>query len=231
MTHKLDSLTIVRAAPPLALKFASSAGEGLIEGLASTFGGSPDAHGDVVALSAFDETLNEMRARGETPLMLWSHDPDRPIGRWTEVRTSPEGLFVAGRLNLETSAGRDAHAHLKAGDLSGLSIGYRIAPGGSQMRADGTRLLTALDLIEVSVVAIPANPAARVTGVKSFGSKAELETILREVLPGRAVKKLMSGGWSALSADEGEPEPTEDLSAVYRAIKSARAQLKEGFNQ
>lgn len=226
MMRKIDSLTIVRAAPPISLKFASKAADGTLEGLASTFGDPADAYGDVIDPNAFDATLREVKVRGETPLMLWSHDPDRPIGRWTELRASPQGLFVAGQLNLESSGGRDAHAHLKAGDLSGLSIGYRVSPGGSTLRKDGTRLLTALELVEVSVVAIPANRGARVTSVKSFGSKAELEAILRDVLPGRAVKKLMSGGWPALSADEGEPEPPEDLSEMLAAVKAARHDLK-----
>jgi len=90
---------------------------------------------------------------------------------------------------------------------------------------DGTRTLKAIDLKEISLVTIPAQRRAGITAVKSFGSRAELENILREHLPGRAVKKLLSGGWPALSSDEGE-EPNPDIEELAKRIQRATLALK-----
>lgn len=224
---KLDSATIVRVAPPHELKLAGSA-EGMVSGWASTFGGEPDAYGDIIEANAFKGSIAQHKADGSAPLMLWSHNPDEPVGRWIEFYEDERGLFMRGQLNLETSRGKDAHAHLKAGDLNGLSIGYRVPPGGAKAGPNGTTILTNLELLEASVVAFPANRRARITGIKSFGSRAELEALLREHLPGRAVKKLLHGGWPALSGEDIDDEPDPAMNELVRALKAARLELK-GF--
>ncbi len=227
MTTKFPDL--LRISSPIEFKRASDAADGTVQGYASTFGGEPDSYGDVIAPGAFTASLARHKAEGTAPLMLWGHDSDRPIGRWTEFAQDEIGLPVKGGFNLDTVAGRDARAHVKAGDLGGLSIGYVIEPGGSKPGPHGTRILTALDLKEISIVGFPANRRARVTGVKSFGSRAELESILREHLPARAVKKLLSGGWPAMSADDDEPEASPAIVELLKSVKAARLELEKDF--
>ncbi|WP_249688513.1 HK97 family phage prohead protease [Microvirga sp. 3-52] len=217
----------LHASPALELKLAGDkAAEGTIEGYASYFGGEPDSYGDIIAQGAYSKTLAQHAQEGSLPVMLWGHDMREPIGRWTEAKEDARGLFVRGKLNLETDAGKRAHSHVKAGDVRGLSIGYGIYPDGYTYNDDGTRTLKAIDLREISLVTIPAQRRAGITSVKSFGSRAELESILRGTgLPGRAVKKLLSGGWSALSDDEGE-EPNPDIEELAKRIKRATLALK-----
>jgi len=224
---KEDLSTYLHASTPLEIKLASDkANTGTIEGYASYFGGAPDSYGDIIAPGAYAKSLAEHRRDGTLPVMLWGHDPREPIGRWTEAKEDERGLFVRGSLNLETEAGRRAHAHVKAGDIRGLSIGYSIYPDGYVRNNDGTRTLKAIDLREVSLVTIPAQRRAGITAVKSFSSRAELEEILREHLPGRAVKKLMSGGWPALSGDEDEPQPDPAIDELAHLVKAARLDIK-----
>lgn len=216
----------LRVSLPIEFKRSLESADGEVAGYGSTFGGAPDSYGDVIAPGAFTASIAEHKASGTAPLMLWGHDPDRPVGRWDSFDQDALGLKVRGQFNLDTTAGRDARAHVKAGDLSGLSIGYRVMPGGMSAGPDGSRILTKLHLEEVSIVAFPANRRARVTGVKSFGSRAELESILREHLPARAVKKLLSGGWPAMSSDDDD-QPNPAIEGLLATVKAARLELSK----
>ena len=216
MEVKLD--TASRLSPLVEVK--ADAALGLIAGYASVYGGPPDSYGDVIAPGAFKRTIAEHKAAGTMPVLLWAHDQTCPIGKLTDLVEDRRGLLIEGQLNKSTEAGREALAHLKAGDVSGLSIGYKVASGGFKFQ-DRTRLLTDVDLFEVSVVSIPANARARTTSVKSFGSRSEFEEALREEwgLPRKAAKKLAAGGWSALAGDD-----EEEAAAAAAAVKAAEAE-------
>ena len=123
-----ENFTLLRASPALEVKL--SGGEGIISGLASVFGGGARGYGDIIAKGAFTKTLGRHRADGTAPAMLWSHDPSAPTGRWLELSRTNKGLAVRGNLISKLNAGRQAHQHMKAGDVSGLRIGYRVPPGG-----------------------------------------------------------------------------------------------------
>lgn len=225
MKHPLfsKSMPATRLAPPLEVRFSSSAKEGEIEGYASVFGGPPDSYGDVIAPGAFRRSLSELVQEGVSPAMLWSHDPMQPIGRWIDLKEDSRGLFVRGQLNLSTARGRDAHEHLKQGDVSGLSIGFYIAPNGSKTGPLGSTLLTDVDLVEVSVVAFPANRRARVAEVKSLNSKNDLVDMLREGgLSKAAAARVAAGGWPALAG--ADHQKAIDLAAeIQRATASLRS--------
>lgn len=119
-------------------------------GYAAVFG-RPDRGGDVVKPGAFAGTL------GRAVPLLWQHDPARPIGRVEYLKEDRRGLRVIGRLS-EGAAGREAAALLKEGAVRGLSFGYR----AKASEGEAPRLLTALDLVEVSLVTMPMQPKARV---------------------------------------------------------------------
>ncbi|HYD32094.1 MAG TPA: phage major capsid protein [Azospirillaceae bacterium] len=143
---------------------------GTIEGIASPFNGSPDRVGDVVAPGAFSRSLADHKARGTMPAMLWSHDPAAPIGAWTDIAETAGGLKVRGKLALGTAKADEAHRLVKAGAALGLSIGFKTVK--ASRLSGGYRRLEEVDLVEVSIVAVPAAPAARITSVKSFPAAA-----------------------------------------------------------
>lgn len=137
---------------------------GTFSGYASVFG-VVDSYKTVFMPGAFAASLTEHRSAGTRPLMLWQHNLDEPIGVWTEIREDGKGLFVRGRLVLEAPEGAKAHALMKAGALAGLSVGFRTRK--ARALADGTRAITAAELIEISPVARPSNAAARITGIRT----------------------------------------------------------------
>ena len=131
----------------------------IISGYASLFG-AVDQGNDVVAPGAYQASLEALAARGGTIKMLWQHDPAQPIGIWDEVHEDARGLWVRGRLLDSVEKGREAAALIAAGAIDGLSIGYRTRK--ATKNTEGQRLLTELELWEVSLVTFPMLPSARV---------------------------------------------------------------------
>jgi HK97 family phage prohead protease len=103
--------------------------------------------------------------------MLWQHDPAQPIGIWEEVREDDRGLYVKGRILEGVARGREAAALVAAGAIDGLSIGYRTVKAAKDDK--GQRLLTELELWEVSLVTFPMLPSARVVAKSDMPLVAE----------------------------------------------------------
>ena len=130
-----------------------------ISGYASLFD-LKDQGGDRVGRGAYAASLSALTAQGRTVKMLWQHDPTQPIGVWNEVREDARGLWVKGRILMDVAKGREAAALIGAGAIDGLSIGYRTVRATKDDK--GGRLLSELELWEVSLVTFPMLPDARV---------------------------------------------------------------------
>ena len=149
---------------------------GTFRGYGSVFN-NLDQDYDVVRPGAFKSTL----ARQSRVKMLWQHRTSEIIGSFTSLQEDDKGLLVEGRINLGTEKGREAYALLKAGDMDGLSIGYRVKDFEVDKKT-GVRFLKDVDLMEISLVTMPANQRALVTDVKSvedINTLAEAEALLR----------------------------------------------------
>ncbi|HWA18966.1 MAG TPA: HK97 family phage prohead protease [Devosia sp.] len=156
--------------------------DGAFEGYGSVFG-VVDSYSEIVAAGAFAESL-KVRKR---PLpILWQHRNDSPIGVYDKVTEDSKGLHVKGRLLVKDVAlAAEAHALMKAGAVTGLSIGYWTRESSFDEKT-GIRTLTRLDLEEVSLVTFPANDEARVDAVKlklahgTIPTIPEFERLLRD---------------------------------------------------
>ncbi len=144
----------------------------IIEGYASLFGVADDG-GDTVLPGAFARSLRQRGAGGIR--FLFQHDPAQPIGRWLDIRESPQGLKVRGAISLDVARGRELAALIGDGALDGLSIGFRtITAGGAQGRSG--RTLKQVDLWEISLVTFPMLAGARVTGIAMPGARSPAAT-------------------------------------------------------
>ncbi len=113
----------------------------------------PDAGHDTIRPGAFAQSLATRR----DPLPLfWQHRPDQRVGWVERIAEDRRGLRVVAALD---NSGGGAAAALKRGAVTGLSIGYRAR--GFTRHADG-RILTAIDLFEVSLVTHPMQHGARI---------------------------------------------------------------------
>ena len=211
--------------PHFEVKFAS-AGEGTFEGYASTWGGV-DHVGDTITKGAFSEALNEHRRAGTKPAMLWSHDQSQPIGTWTSIQEDAKGLLVAGKLTLGTARGKEAHA-LLLDDALALSIGFTLLPDGARQRGSIREIVKVHRLPEISLVALPANPQAKVTQVKAApDTPRALERFLRDVggFSARQSKALVAGGWRGLNARD-ERNTIDDVLTRIDALKRSLEEIR-----
>jgi phage prohead protease, HK97 family len=146
---------------------AAEEGEGCISGYASVFG-NKDSYGDIVIKGAFNSFLNRINSSGKVVPVFYGHnmeDPKANIGRVLELAEDDYGLKFDAQLDLSGDTyGRIVYEQLKDGRLDSMSFGYRVLDYA--IAKDATELRE-LELFEISVVPIPANPEARITEVKA----------------------------------------------------------------
>jgi HK97 family phage prohead protease len=136
---------------------------GVFAGYASLFG-RRDGQGDIVMPGAFADSLRKRGADGVR--MLFQHNPAEPVGTWLEIRETPRGLYVLGRLDRNVQRGRELFSLLETGGIDGLSIGFRTVAAKTDRIVKARRLLN-VDLWEISLVTFPMLEGARVSNVKS----------------------------------------------------------------
>jgi HK97 family phage prohead protease len=161
MKNKKLQYKSIQVGSDIHLKSVGEGGE--ISGYASVFD-VVDCHGDVVTKGAFRHTLENFRRRGSVPKLLWQHDANFPIGLIEDIHEDDYGLFIRSRLLLEVPKAAEIYALLKNEAINGFSIGYRI---NDSYFSDNVQYLTAIELLEVSIVTFPACELAVVENVKS----------------------------------------------------------------
>jgi HK97 family phage prohead protease len=177
---------------PFELKFLAETG--VFEGYASVFN-VVDHVNDKIAPGAFKESLVACNKAGRLPPLLWQHEALEPIGAWREMYEDSHGLFVKGDMFIkDISLAKEAYKLLKENVVTGLSIGYRTQESYREQKS-GVRVLTKLDLLEVSLVTFPANDLARVSAVKGLGNIAHaftscLHEATDEIKNGTAARRL-----------------------------------------
>jgi phage prohead protease, HK97 family len=162
-------MQIVSARRPLNRRIAplrlSSLGPDEFEGYASLFGVA-DGAGDIVMPGAFAATLR--RRPPARVRMLYQHTATEPLGVWQDIREDRRGLYVRGRLVLDVQRAREVRALFADGALDGLSIGFRTLRA---RKSGANRLLSEIELWEISVVTFPLLAGSSVTAVGKANSE------------------------------------------------------------
>jgi HK97 family phage prohead protease len=116
---------------------------------------TPDRMGDIVMVGGMD-----LAGFKKNPVALFSHQASFPIGKWRDLHV--EGDKLIGKLVLAptgTSDRIDEIIRLVAADvLRAVSIGFRSIE--TRPRDEGGLVFVKSELVETSLVAIPANPNA-----------------------------------------------------------------------
>jgi len=143
---------------------------------------TPDRMGDVIKVEGWNLTTYK-----RNPVILWGHDTSNvpPIGRATNVRRS---VMEDGKPALLASvefAPPEAHEFAdtiyqlsKGGFLNAVSVGFMPLEAEEATEKEKADLgmppygviYSSADLLEISVVSVPANPSALVTGAKSLAA-------------------------------------------------------------
>jgi HK97 family phage major capsid protein/HK97 family phage prohead protease len=151
-----------------------------------------DRFGTVLDPKGWD--LSEFRSN---PIALFNHDKHFPVGTWENVRVA--GGKLIGRLKLArrgTSARIDELISLvEQGILKATSVGFRVLE--SEPRTGGRGVLfKRMELLESSLVSVPANPnavqIARDLNISTdtidmvFGKSASKDHVTRDMRNGKA---------------------------------------------
>jgi HK97 family phage major capsid protein/HK97 family phage prohead protease len=134
----------------------------VLRGVATT--PSPDRMGDIV------EPLG-VKFKNPVPL-LWQHDSRQPIGSAKLGRPTDEGIAFEARIPKVSEPGRlkdrldEVWQSIKAGLVKGVSIGFK-ALELSFLKDGGIHFLET-EVLELSLVTIPANAQATIDEIKAF---------------------------------------------------------------
>lgn len=159
-----------------------------IEGYAST--PTIDSYNSIIAIESFKDWLENYR---KNPIILLGHDDTKPIGTCDEYSVDDKGLRIKASITKNTDWVFD---DIKEGRTKGFSIGfiplswyYIDKLSWKNLREmteeeyskvdynDIVRVINSIDLVEISVVNLPANPQALFTISKALRSFfAEMET-------------------------------------------------------
>jgi len=205
--------------------------DGTFSGYGSVFG-VEDSYGDVVEPGAFENSLKAHAEKGTMPALLWQHDAKEPIGLYKNMREDKRGLFVEGQLLIDDDPlARRAYAHLKAGSVSGLSIGYMVKEESFD-KDEKINYLKEVDLWETSIVTFPANDSARISVVKAINEGEipdirELENAVRDAFgfSAREAKRLLADGYKGLAERRDVDE--ESLTELAASIKRVAEMFKK----
>lgn len=121
---------------------------------------TPNPGGERVIRGAFTRSL---RGRESKVPLFRNHDHTYVMGRSIAFTESPSGL--TGRFRINTGRlGDELFKEVRDGYLPGLSVGFR--PLDARRGTDGVREVRDADLIEVSMVGVPAYSGAELISVR-----------------------------------------------------------------
>lgn len=141
-------------------------GNVLIEGFANT--SDLDRVGDVVLPSAFNKSLTEYMGN---PVLLYQHNWDEIIGSVLDAKVMEDvegksgGLWIKAQISNAPDTD-SVRVKIREGALKTFSIGYNEIEASYDKERD-VYIVKELELLEVSVVTIPANPNAKFSTVES----------------------------------------------------------------
>lgn len=136
----------------------------VVRGVATT--PAPDRMNDIV---------DPMGAEyAETIPLLWQHDSDKPVGHTQFGKATKNGIPFTARIPVIKEAGAlkdrvdEAIQSLKYRLVAAVSIGFRVLEDGIKRLDNGGLHFTKTEIMELSLVTIPANPQAVIEGFKSM---------------------------------------------------------------
>jgi len=186
-----------------------------IKGLAST--SALDRTGDVIDHNAWKQ--GGLDNYGDNPIILFNHNYDRPIGRAKYCDVTQNGLEIEAKIS--KSAG-DVVDLIKDGVLGAFSVGFKVKDAEYNKETDGFFIKSA-ELLEVSVVSIPANQTATFSISKSFDSDDEYQEFKQHFNKAHSVESVITDKTeqpSAANADNMEKDMSNDTQSPEFDLKA-----------
>lgn len=166
-----------------------------ISGYASVFG-NKDKAGDILIKGCFSKSIQDRgpeSAANDKIIMLWMHDMEEPIGRFTVLNEDDKGLYFEAVID-DVPRGNQTIKQLESGTLNQFSIGYQYVYEKCMYDAEkDAYIVKEVYLYEISVVSIGCNGETEYLGLKSIedAEKAyeKLNAEISEVCSGLSAPK------------------------------------------
>jgi len=147
--------------------------QGVISGYASVFN-TIDEDNDIIKYGAFNN-LDVKNVK-----LLWQHNTEYPIGKLLSLKQDDYGLAFSAQLLLKISKAKEAYELIKENIISGISIGYSVADSYYEKQKN-IRVITKLNLFEISLVTFPANRLAVINNVKSKINNNDMNIVINNI--------------------------------------------------
>jgi HK97 family phage major capsid protein/HK97 family phage prohead protease len=158
------------------------------------------------------------------PLLL-HHDSRLPVGTVKLNRSTEAGITFEAQLPEVTNPGtlrdriEEAWDSVKAGLIRGVSIGFRALEDGVEVMKSGGLRFKAIEIMELSLVAIPANASASISAIKVYDTS-----------PADAGGTVRSSTATAVAISRGAVSASPPKSTAMKTVqeqKAAFAQTRE----
>ena len=187
----------------------------IITGYANT--AVKDRQGDVIPSYAWNEAslLNYKK----NPIILAYHDHSHPIGSATDISVDAKGLKLTARIS---SAAKEVYQLISEGILKTFSVGFIVKDADYDQITD-VFVIKELELLEVSVVSVPANQDSVFNLAKAFSSEEELAEFKKSFIKSSASDEGDENTGSTESTVTSEHKDTnmEQTTNLEALIKSA----------
>ena len=212
---------------PLTKAAESPRGDLKLLGYASTW--SLDRDNEIVQEKAFDGTID--RYLRDNPILLWQHDLERPIGRVEAATVDRHGLHVRADVpkpgDKEPDWAHLAYNKIQAGIVKTFSIGGYFK---KEKGKDRKNYITGVDLFEISVVSVPANPdsifTAAVKALSNDSHRPELTVAVVQQMKQLLGMEEVSDPELASMSDAELEERYSEIAKIYRST----GKQAPGFN-
>jgi len=158
------------------IKSAKLTNTGLkIEGYANTV--TKDRTGDIILAEAWVKGIENYR---KNPVLLFQHKHEMPIGRVDKIKVDKQGIFVEATISKAAETQHSIQSLIKDGALKSFSVGFKPGHTKYDNQLDCSKI-TELELMEISVVSVPANQDSLFRIRKSFDSDIEYQDYMKSL--------------------------------------------------
>lgn len=225
----MDNISIQKTLSLSECELKTDGDKGVFSGYASKYNGT-DSYGDTILPGAYAKVAAKAK---NIPIFLNHASWEVPIGKYTKVEDRPNGLYVEGELTLSIQKAHEVYDALKAGSMSGLSVGIMLSKKDYDLVDDsdpwsGRVIKNVSELREISVCTFPADSKARINAVKTDGvtTVREFESALRDAgLSKSQAQSLISTARAIFVDEKSRRDSSDQVDKIQDAMDRILANL------
>lgn len=138
-----------------------------VEGYASTT--NVDRVGDLIPVAVWEKGITNYL---KNPVILAFHDHEKPVGRMVDYKINTDGLWIKARIS---PSDEEIYGKVQDEVITAFSVSFRILDAEYNSALE-VFIVKELELLEISVVSVPANYNTLFSLSKSFATETEYQS-------------------------------------------------------